>query len=402
MGHLYRAIYFYYEGIIIKKLPKKCRVRMKFFNEQDRMSRKINKRRKKFSSSKKSRIEVDFIYSEQASRDFNERIDGYNQSKSVSIDQKLRATVHLPSRMNFSDAFEQTARVILIIRQFTENYALTRRNKKAYKLSYINFEGLEKISTSAGLVLAATLSGWNDKIAGSMKAIHENWNDTIKTQLVQLGFFELFGLTPPDIVVGNSRIKSIKYIRGTSATDDKKIFELKDGLQNILAVDLKKEKWLYLAAGITEAITNVIQHAYPDKGKTDKLWFMTGGFDTVTGELKIVFYDQGIGIPNSLPRTLGMEKLKKLLAQISRQDDDASRIHAAVEMGRTRTNKAGRGKGVSDMLDFIKQRAAGYISIMSQKGLYKYTKGAKKAVKQDSLIHPISGTLIIWSVKLER
>ncbi len=305
--------------------------------------------------------------------------------------------------MNFSDSFEETALTILIIRKFVDKYRLTQKNKIAYKLSSIDFDGLEEISTSAGLVLAATIFEWQGKMPERMIANHEDWNDSIKTQLVQLGFFELFGMPAPAIEIEKSTIKSLKYIRGASGDDDGKLVQFKENLQSMLDVDLSRQKWTFLYSGLSEAMTNALQHAY--ENTEEKPWFMTGGFDTTTRELKIVFYDHGIGIPKSLPKTHGMGKVLKFIAKFSPNYDDASAIRAAVEMGKTRTGQESRGKGLSDMLKFIKKRKSGYMSIMSLKGLYKHKKtgknGNEKPDKTASLSHPIMGTLIIWSVKIE-
>ena len=310
--------------------------------------------------------------------------------------------MRLPSQMNFSDSFEETALTIIIIREFVDNYRMTQKNKIAYKLIFIDFDGLEEISTSAGLVLAATIFEWQGKMPERMIANHEDWNNSIKTQLVQLGFFELFGMPAPAIEIEKSTIKSLKYIRGASGDDDK-LVQFKENLRFMLDVDLSRQKWTFLYSGLSEAMTNALQHAY--ENTEEKPWFMTGGFDTTTRELKIVFYDHGIGIPKSLPKTHGMGKVQKFLAEYFLDYNDASAIQAAVEMGKTSTEQKSRGKGLSDMLKFIKERKSGYMSIMSLKGLYKYEKtgknGDEKPHKIKSLSHPILGTLIIWSVKIE-
>ena len=240
---------------------------------------------------------------------------------------------------------------------------------------------------------------------GRMIANHADWDDSIKNQLVQLGFFELFKMPAPEIEIEKSTIKSLKYIRGISGDDDDKLLQFKKNLRSILVgVNLAKQKWTFLYSGLSEAMTNALQHAYPG-GNTEKPWFMTGGFDTMTRELKIVFYDQGIGIPKSLPKTHGMRKVPKFIAKFSPNYNDASAIQAAVEMGKTSTGQESRGKGLLDMQDFIKKRKSGYMSIMSLKGLYKYEQtgenGDKNSPKTESLSHPILGTLIIWSVKIE-
>ena len=54
------------------------------------------------------------------------------------------------------------------------------------------------------------------------------------------------------------------------------------------------------------------------------------------------------------------------------------------------------------MLEFIRQRGNGYLSILSSKGLYKLTiNNGKEIVKSEHFEYPICGTLIIWSATLQ-
>lgn len=161
-------------------------------------------------------------------------------------------------------------------------------------------------------------------------------------------------------------------------------------------------------SGLTEAVTNVTHHAYPDEGKfsrRDKNWYLSGSFDEKQKVLKIVFYDQGIGIPKSLPASKVWEKALVILSKIpiiDRKKDEVL-LKAAVEMDRTSTGTNDRGKGLQDLLEFVKQRDNGYLSIISHKGLYKYSmKRGREKVKSVSFERSLLGTLIIWNVVLEQ
>lgn len=53
------------------------------------------------------------------------------------------------------------------------------------------------------------------------------------------------------------------------------------------------------------------------------------------------------------------------------------------------------------MKEFIRERGAGYLALMSGHGLYKLTvNGSGEANKTDTLDYPVEGTLIIWRVQL--
>lgn len=159
-------------------------------------------------------------------------------------------------------------------------------------------------------------------------------------------------------------------------------------------------------SGLTEAITNVSHHAYPDSegySTEDKNWYLTGSYNNETKELKIVFYDQGIGIPKSLPASEVWEKVLSVLSRlpvVERKRDEVL-LKAAVELERTSTKESDRGKGLQDLLEFIRQRKNGYLSILSLKGLFKYSMSdGKEEIKTEHFDKPVSGTLIIWSAEL--
>jgi len=72
-----------------------------------------------------------------------------------------------------------------------------------------------------------------------------------------------------------------------------------------------------------------------------------------------------------------------------------------MEVSRTSTDQNDRGKGLPDMKEFIRERGAGYLALMSGHGLYKLTvNGSGEANKTDTLDYPVEGTLIIWRVQL--
>ena len=167
-------------------------------------------------------------------------------------------------------------------------------------------------------------------------------------------------------------------------------------------------KWTFLDSGLSEAITNVTHHAYPEKygfQDDDKNWYLTGGYNKGNNELKIIFYDQGIGIPKSLPASEFWEVVAKVLDKLplGTRFQDEVMLKAAVELNRTSTGDVDRGKGLPDLLQFIKQRGGGYLSILSGHALYKYTLNAAEGggrVKSERFVDPIKGTLIIWKVVL--
>ncbi len=329
-----------------------------------------------------------------------------NIDLNVSINNKRQVTIILPEKMNFSTQYEEIIVHISAIRKLTE---VNQISNKAYRLVNVNFDNLMAISTSAALVLTAELSKWDDVIRQKLRPLVDNWNPRILRQFHDLGFFELFtnkqviNLEEQDPL--SPELKLMKYIKGRRG-ESAKSRGLKAELTKIIGEEI--EQWGFLRGGLDEAVTNVTHHAYPaDCGfmDYDKNWYLTGSYNQQTNTIKIVFYDQGIGIPKSLPASDIWEKILQSLSRFSvvERKRDEVLLRAAVELDRTRTSQTGRGKGLQDLLEFIRQRGNGYLSILSLKGLYKYSNtNREEKIKSVHFDKAICGTLIIWSATLSK
>lgn len=322
----------------------------------------------------------------------------------IEVIKKKNLKLILPEKMNFYSNYSETIQHITAIRKLAET---TISLSPTYKLGFVDFSKLKEISTSAALVLTAELSKWDDAIRQRLTPKHETWDRKILKKFFDLGFFELFnkskGFVLEDSVSLENDVKFVKYLKGKCG-DIEKTVELKNEI--IKVVGEKVSKWVILQGGLTEAITNVSHHAYPtDLGfkDKDKNWYLTGSYNEKNKILKVVFYDQGIGIPKSLPASQIWEKVVHFLSKITNNDrkSDEILLKAAVELDRTSTKENDRGKGLQDLLDFIKERGDGYLSIMSAKGLYKHEIiNGTTSIKSENFSMPICGTLIIWSASL--
>jgi hypothetical protein len=373
----------------MKKISQKSRIRSvkNFFKRIKKIGKNKNKKYKRLKEIKQ----------------FNAAIEKrIYQGLNIELKNQNKLTIHLPSKMNFSTDYENTASYLSTIRK------LCQKNKQfhgAYKLTYVNFDNLKSISTSAALVLTAELSRWEYSIRKNLKPRTENWDPEILRKFTQLGFFKIFGCNDKTNIDRHTstEINLIEYIKGIKGEKDK-ARELGERLRLILDVEISK--WAFLHSGLTEAIINVGHHAYPSTKltKEEKVWFMGGAFNRSTKELKVTFYDQGIGIPRSLPASELWERVLGFLDKlpIFERKRDEIMLKAAMEIDRSRTGEADRGKGLQDLLEFVKQRSNGYLSILSAKGLYKFTmKDGAPNIKTVNFSEPILGTLIIWRVILE-
>lgn len=324
--------------------------------------------------------------------------------------RKTGITVTLPPVMDFDENYETT---VLHLNVISKLVWLIHKNrgrslpKKAYNLVTVNFDNLTSISTPAALVLTAEISNWEDAIRNKLKPQITNWSQEIYSQFEDLGFFDLFENKPetPKACIDNpcSDKKLVRYIKGFCG-DEGKTKELKESIARI--VGDKVNKWTFLHGGLDEAITNVFHHAYPSyelRRSVKESWYLTGSYNESTRELKVVFYDQGVGIPSTLPSSKWNEKFLAWASKIptAERKKDEVLLKGAMEIGRTRTFDADRGKGLQDMLTFIKKRESGRLSVLSARGHYKFSMhNSFQETKSLRSKLPILGTLIIWSVIL--
>lgn len=326
--------------------------------------------------------------------------DGLN----ISFSGRRDVVVVLPEVLDLCEKYEITTQYFDVIRRLG-SAAKYRASRRAVILRSVNFDNIKRISSPAALRLTAELSRWDDNILNLLTPKVGGWNDEILTRFHDLGFFDLFKKSPDlSRVKRQSSVRFVKYIKGNCI--NKNFSNLKLELSKLVGENIRK--WTFLHSGLDEAITNVGHHAYPDDcdvTSKHKNWYLTGAYDEEKRSLKIVFYDQGIGIPRSLPASKVWERALNYISALgvdaAEKRKDEMLLKAAVEVSRTRTNEEDRGKGLADMLEFIKQRGEGYLSIISQHGLYKYTvrngDGNTKSVRFDN---PTMGTLIIWKVQL--
>ena len=303
-------------------------------------------------------------------------------------------TIEMPDKLDFHKHYEESIAPILAIREILN--ARHARYKTA-RLKYIDFDPIKSMSTSASLVLAAELDIWNRSRMVRVQANPGGWDETIMRQFCELGFFELLGIKKPTgVVVPPAEKEIIKYFVG-GPDDVNMAKDLRMKIEELVGASVKKHE---LFQGLSEAITNVSQHAYPGKN-LHRYWWMTASFKRSTNQLKVVFYDRGVTIPASLPRSGLWEHARNFISMNGLLfNDDAHLIKAAMEMGRSGTLKAHRGKGLQDLLEFIKSYGKGFLSILSGNGTYKYSLEKEETTHIARLQNRMPGTLIVWSVNL--
>ena len=309
---------------------------------------------------------------------------------------RIRRKVHLlslPNMLSFENNYEKTVKFFDNLRDAVERHIPLK----------IDFTTLQHIGPAAALILAAELDCWRLKRRHQIRILDiDRWNQDIRYVLDEMGLFDLIRVVNPPSPMGSNR-PPIHFIR----------FKSSDVADGRLAVDLRTDLeiitgqipgWQHLYRGLSEAMTNVRQHAYPpdDQGKpvhdmTQK-WWMFGAYDESRRLLTCSFFDRGVGIPATLPRTYTRERIWGVLNRLGLPEDDASLIAAATVMGRTSTGAEHQGRGLTDVMEFVKRSMGGRLRILSRRGQYIY----EGEDRDHTSLLPLSigGTLIEWKITL--
>lgn len=310
----------------------------------------------------------------------------------VSADKERSLTICLPERMDFQDNYEQTASHFAVLREAIYS-------KKRIKT--LDFSRIEHISTSAALVLASEVDQWNQQTKSRLKANLPSWKEDIKRLLCQMGYFELLHLEKPSTEWPQKKTTFIPFKRGQAKAENSGQLakRLRVEIEALVGHRIKRH---FLFEGLSEAITNVGQHAYRDVGDCRrKQWWLSASYNAETRLLCVTFYDQGDGIPRTLPRSRWFEVAKDVFNSWT----DSQKIQAATDIGRSSSGMEERGKGLQNLVEFAKAHSSGRLSIYSLCGMYLQSFSNDGSVcKQTSarrdFENSIGGTLIEWSVNL--
>lgn len=302
-------------------------------------------------------------------------------------------TITLPEIFDFDANFLESALVIQVFR---------RALMKQKKIAYIDFSHMKHISPACILVLASYADLWkrrNPKVHARV----DTWHPGIADIFAQMGFFGLLNLKKPEIISQNVEVAYLPFTRGVVENVDYAgtlANQFCSSIENEFGISIRKNE---LYDGVTEAITNVIHHAYThltDAAEKTNLWWASVAFEKRKRKLSVMFFDHGQGIPKTLKyskhfiRIAGTSLMPKSHGKL---------IQIAFELGRRRSIRPGRGRGLFDLLKFPLHSAEGKIIIRSCNGRYgrEYTRGVSER-RGDALDTPIKlrGTLIEWSVTL--
>lgn len=165
----------------------------------------------------------------------------------------------------------------------------------------------------------------------------------------------------------------------------------------------QNEDFYIINEAISEAINNVVDHAY-NKDDIHQEWLIFLGIDNK--KCSVVISDLGQTIPVSVPRKI-TDQGRAVLSQLLSLDltewgkiDDANRIQLASNFRKSATELKHRGKGFANMMEVCKQVPDSELYVYSRRGLWRMKRGQndyKKTYKT-----PINGTIIYWDIPLNQ
>jgi hypothetical protein len=121
---------------------------------------------------------------------------------------------------------------------------------------------------------------------------------------------------------------------------------------------------------------------------------MSAAFIRDSNTVVVSFCDHGLTIPVTLPAARFFEVIKDKFARW----DDGEKLRAAMEAGRSATGLPGRGRGLQNFLEVIREHTNSELRIYSRRGLLRVTNSGQDELSFASSLKetPFRGTLIEW------
>ena len=264
---------------------------------------------------------------------------------------------------------------------------------------YVDFKPIREVTVPGVLLLAAELHRWNIvHPAFKLKPVDVvDWDPTVRSLLAQMGFFNLLDVSDEVPILIHTEKTYMPFTsrarRSPQAAHEWVEKELKKVVDGIPMT-------AQLVGAISEAVINVMEHAY--KRQRVRRWWLSGGFDSSSKKVRVIVWDQGIGIPERIRTHESWSKLAKLF-EIFDLANHAKLIEAAFAVGTTSSHKPHKGKGLSDNVrryfDLIDND--GKIRVLSRRGEFGYKRNNGR-VDQMSANHlsDLHGTLVEWEFVL--
>jgi hypothetical protein len=271
---------------------------------------------------------------------------------------------------------------------------LTRRMCVEGKSAVLDFSRTEKAYCEGMLLLVAEVMNILRLTQGavSLTMLPPSENKVLQV-LKQVGLMDVLNYRS-SVVACDEDVVNWRFASGQSV-DGQKYEDVLAHFDGSVAAPLQEG----LYKGITEAMTNVLNHAYsaPRNGFASQMhqkdwWMFSQERDNV---LTVALCDLGAGIPTTLPRTKPV--LWKRITSVGRRTD-ARTIEYALRDSISRTRLGHRGKGLGQIASALDDHDGSEVKVFSNSGIVAIVGGHRsRRDYRDS----IRGTLIVWNLPIE-
>lgn len=315
-------------------------------------------------------------------------------------------SLNAPSDFRFSENPDGILRFIYELRRQTfVNHRFRRRPRKRRPSLYINLDSIIDVDLQGALILSAEFDRLR-RILGFKPMIYDdNWDPWVRAVLHALGFYDVIDAARASGValVDNfaAKLESqgvviIPFISGSQA-DGEQALKLRTALYAACEPPSDARRPIYDA--LMEAFTNAAMHAYPEDISGDGLprvgrWWAGALVDRNDGEFVLTVYDQGVGIPATLPRRSVWSIVQAKLPE----NTDEAVIKGALEYGRSSSDASGRGNGLWRMCELTNAFEFAEVTFNSLKGSVTYKKGGDMELAK--LGTRFSGTMVVWRAEI--
>lgn len=316
-------------------------------------------------------------------------------------------TIVPPEQFNLVENYDETLAFLLDMRSLFHQRGVPSEDGGRLMPVFADFAAIRDLSPPSGLVLAAEVDRWRLTSGRQPRCFESEWHPDVRRYFEQAGLFELLGL--PHVAnldyAPDGIIETLQFIRGFSV-NGKVGSKLRDRLEALCGKSIGPRLKVYEA--IAEAIANT-RHAYPSgvsiwPAKLSGRWWASGAWNKVQNVISVHMYDQGVGIPATLPRSEHWSDILAIMGvpvksnPLNPERADHHLLAAALEVGRTSTGVQGRGKGLAEMAGWIDQRSSGLLRITSGRGSITYEPGGVINKIRHQASFP--GTLVEWEISL--
>ena len=306
----------------------------------------------------------------------------------------VRLTIDAPEFFSFESNH-------LEVLEFLANLRYEASRSAGVRQLVIDLAPIRHLELAASLALVAEFDRWQRYRETKLTPLTlANWHPSVVNRLVMLGFFRLLKTNVPEHLITKPADFWIPFTSGV-LTVGLAAKRLRERLEYHLGVSTGLNLQIY--ASLVESMKNAYQHAYPD-GDTPagllrtvgRRWWMTGKVDPDENTIDLVFLDQGITVPCSLPNSWLWAELDP--ATRNAATSDGARIVQAMRYGRSRlAGQTHRGKGFHDIRFPVLLDPRNTLRIFSRAGMYEEVGGLGLASNNTEAF---GGTLIAWHLHI--